>query len=168
MASEEKSIVLGIDPGFKGGLSLVHLSGALLESHSMPIESSRGRPEIEVKGVARLLRAFVLKGLLAAAIEDVSAMPKQGVTGMFRFGKGTGQLEGVITGLEIPLIRVKPAVWKSALGLSADKGSAVNECNRLFQSQFTKKQDGLAEAALIAYFVGTRFFKMKKMESIYD
>lgn len=80
-------------------------------------------------------------------------MPGQGVTGMFRFGYGAGLISGLILAHDIRLLKIKPAVWKSALNLSRDKAASVAHANSLYgKNSFTMKTEGAAEASLIAHF----------------
>jgi len=75
---------------------------------------------------------------------------------MFTFGRGLGIVEGVALGAGIPVRWVSPAKWKRALGLSADKGASRRRAIELWPAQsamFARvKDDGRAEAALIAYW----------------
>lgn len=96
-------------------------------------------------------------------------MPEQGVTSTFRFGYGAGVVRGVCDTLAIPVILIKPSVWKVALNLTRDKADSVALANKLFGPHFKKRDDGPAEAALIAYFVATRILpSMLPLKSIYD
>ncbi len=95
-----------------------------------------------------------------AYLEEVHAMPGQGVTGMFRFGQNFGQWEGLLAGVGITeerIIRVPPQTWKSKMRLrSADKDLAREKAGELFplhESAFKrKKDDGVAESLLIALY----------------
>lgn len=96
-------------------------------------------------------------------------MPGQGVTGMFRFGYGTGFVAGILAALDVRTVRVKPAVWKSAMGLSHLKSESVTRANILFKREphFLKRDDGIAEAALIAHFALTKLGSLAET-SIYE
>lgn len=148
--------VLGVDPGFKGGLTVVKAGAVPLITHYAPMPLKKGTTRSEIDSLA--LRNFFesLPPIALAAIEDVSAMPGQGVTSMFRFGFGAGLVTGMINYRQIKLIRVKPAVWKSALGLGKDKAGSLALLKTLFPAgnagKMDLKHDGMAEAALIAYF----------------
>lgn len=86
-------------------------------------------------------------------------MPNQGVASMFRFGYNAGILLGVLNALEIKVLKVKPAVWKSALNLSSDKSKSLKLARKLFPSLHNQlrmqKNDGRAEALLLAHFGAT-------------
>jgi crossover junction endodeoxyribonuclease RuvC len=83
-------------------------------------------------------------------------MPGQGVTSMFNFGRSYGDVRGVIGAMEVPLHFVTPQKWKKHFGLSSDKEQSRLRAIRMFpavaDSFKRKKDDGRAEAALIALY----------------
>lgn len=96
-------------------------------------------------------------------IERVGATPQMGVTSAFKFGRGYGQVEGVIAALKWPIEYVAPAKWKRALCVPAEKDDARARACQLFpkdadrwtpcRGRLTKDQaNGCAEAALIAAY----------------
>ncbi len=143
--------VVGIDPGFKGGIAFLYPHTLFVED--MPTIEVFGRETIDIHEVKRLLLAHPVKHV---AIEKVSSMPEQGVASTFCFGFNTGKLYGLIYALNLPLIPVIPSVWKSALNLSSSKRKSLVLAKKLFPANtkdFQKMRDeGKAEAALIAYF----------------
>lgn len=158
--------VFGIDPGFKGAVAVFDAkTHSLLDLFDLPLGQYMGRTEIDGAALRERLapyRESAAEGVTRlAAIEDVSAMPKQGVTGMFRFGFGTGLLHGLfLSDPAVRILRIKSSVWKNALGLSPDKSASVAKARSLFPSMahhFDAKRDGRAEAALIGHFA-IRYF----------
>jgi crossover junction endodeoxyribonuclease RuvC len=90
-------------------------------------------------------------------LEKVAARSGQGVTSMFRFGQGFGEWQGLLTGLRVQFITPTPQSWKKTFGLSSDKNASLEMARELFPEKAKecfrlKKQDGVAEAALIAKF----------------
>jgi hypothetical protein len=73
-----------------------------------------------------------------SVIEDVSAMPKQGVSSSSRFGRATGAIEGALSALMVPTMFVRPAVWKRSLGASA---SSKENCRALAAQRWPNQQD---------------------------
>ena len=114
-------IICGIDPGLKGGLGFVTSDGKVRDFVSMPVLKNGAKSVVDALGVAHLLRAYKPDYV---AIEKVHAMPKQGVTSVFTFGRGLGIIEGALAALQTPYIDVTPQVWqKSAFqGLEASMG----------------------------------------------
>ncbi|MGL4498487.1 MAG: hypothetical protein ACRCU2_05435 [Planktothrix sp.] len=90
-------------------------------------------------------------------IENVHAMPGQGVTSMFSFGMGYGIWLGIIAALSIPVEFVTPQTWKKHYSLGSDKESSRVTALQLFPSQSEnlklKKHHGRAEALLLAEFL---------------
>ena len=90
-------------------------------------------------------------------IEQVSAMPGQGVTSMFNFGQSYGILKGICSAMQLPMFFVRPAKWKRYFNLinsqkDASRTRAI-EIFPYFSSQLSKKKDSnKADAILIASF----------------
>lgn len=149
--------ILGIDPGVTGAVS-AFIDGDMISVLDLPM--------IKVK-VGKGFRKQLVPGTLAdmldkcppgttAFLEQVSSRPGEGAVGAFSFGRGFGQIEGVLAALSIPFTLVHPQKWKKAVGCAADKGLARMMATRLFPtfaSQFARvMDDGRAEAALIGLY----------------
>lgn len=153
-------MILGIDPGASGALAFFDMEQGKLTIVDMPvIEIERGgkaKREISPHFVAAAIRDFKPN---VAWIEKVGAMPGQGVSSMFQFGRGVGMIEGVLAGLSVPVNYVTPQAWQKAIGLRGGKDGARLRAVELFPayaSQFArKKDDGRADAALIAWYGAT-------------
>lgn len=163
-------IIIGIDPGLSGAVATLHSDGSMGLSDTPVTEVVVGRKkqrrylEVEMArtlGMVTLARDYpagdsAIDRSLHAFIEDVHAMPKQGVSSVFRFGYGYGLWCGILAALRIPVTRVTPQAWKKAVGRCAEKGQARIRAAELFPSAagcFSRvKDDGRAEAALIAWY----------------
>jgi crossover junction endodeoxyribonuclease RuvC len=143
---------LGIDPGAAGAVAVVE-GGKLVAVHDMPAIEVRGKRRVDGAALAAIVRALAPA---AAVVELVGAMPGQGVSSMFAFGKATGIVLGVLAGLGIPVTEVAPVQWKRALRVPADKGGARLRASQLFPTAAAHwqrvKDDGRAEAAMIALY----------------
>jgi crossover junction endodeoxyribonuclease RuvC len=90
-------------------------------------------------------------------IEQVSAMPGQGVTSMFNFGQSFGILKGICSAMQLPMFFVRPAKWKKYFNLinsqkDASRTRAI-EIFPYFSTQLSRKKDSnKADAILIASF----------------
>ena len=148
-------MIIGIDPGFSGAIAFLYPDN-VLHIKDMPIRAIMNRKQVDGHAFALILKAYKYRGAAFAAIEDVHSMPGQGVTSTFRFGYNAGILLGVLQALDIKVLRIKPSVWKVALGLSSDKSKSLTLAKKLFpayKEYFTRaKDDGRAEAALLAHF----------------
>lgn len=150
--------VIGIDPGLNGAIA--SWDGLTLNLLSVPTlkAKSRGREVNWEKLYDDFYSIFDPEYLIIdnAFIERVHAMPRQGVSSMFKFGYIAGGLRMLVAGYRIPITLVTPQKWKKAMGLSSSKDEARALASELFPdyaSAFArKKDDGVAEAALIAYY----------------
>ena len=94
---------------------------------------------------------------IRVVIEQVSAMPGQGVTSMFNFGQSYGILKGICSAMQLPMFFVRPAKWKKYFNLinsqkDASRTRAI-EIFPYFSTQLSKKKDSnKADAILIASF----------------
>jgi crossover junction endodeoxyribonuclease RuvC len=142
--------ILGIDPGISGAIAFYfpdHPERVAVED--MPVAAG----DVDAITLANRLSAMAPT---LAIIERVGAMPGQGVSSMFRFGRAFGTAIGVVGALKVPMFLTTPAKWKSHFRLSSDKEEARALALRLFPAcgqQFQRKRDhGRAEAALIARY----------------
>ena len=142
--------ILGVDPGVSGAIAFYFpLATNRVAAEDVPTAGSEIDP-------VTLMRRLKQMGPTFAMVEQVSAMPGQGVSSMFKFGAAYGTVRGVIAALEIPVHLVAPSKWKKHFRLSADKEQARALALRLFPASsqhFERKKDhGRAEAALIARY----------------
>jgi crossover junction endodeoxyribonuclease RuvC len=151
------TIVMGIDPGISGAVAFYFPMVNRIAVDDVPVAGG----EINTHELARLMRIHQPS---LAVIEKVSAMPGQGVTSMFNFGRSYGDVRGVIGALGVPLHLVTPQKWKRHFGLSSDKDESRLRAIRTFpaaaESFKLKKHDGRAEAALIALYGAEVFSKV--------
>ena len=143
-------ITIGVDPGLSGAIALVR-DGELVVVHDMPVLGGQVSAQLLAD-----LEDWSATDLGTVVIEDVHAMPKQGVSSSFGFGRSKGVVEGVFAGARRPLTYVSPATWKRDLRLTKDKGSSRRRAVELWPGKadlFKRvKDDGRAEAALIAWW----------------
>ena len=90
-------------------------------------------------------------------IEQVSAMPGQGVTSMFNFGQSFGILKGMCSAMQLSMYFVRPAKWKKYFNLiNSEKDASRTKAIEIFpyiSTQLSRKKDAnKADAALIASF----------------
>jgi crossover junction endodeoxyribonuclease RuvC len=148
--------VIGIDPGITGAIA-VFSEGRLIYVQDLPtIEVVVAKGTRKRQNAAALADLIFVSGPDHIYLEEVSTRPGEGAVGAFSFGRGFGQIEGIMAGLNIPYTLVRPQKWKTKLGVPADKGGARMIASRLFPDfaeQFARvKDDGRAEAAMIALY----------------
>jgi crossover junction endodeoxyribonuclease RuvC len=151
------TVTVAVDPGKSGAIALIDSSAALIDVYDMPT-------------VGKLVSARLIVDLEDwedttfgdVIIEDVHAMPGQGVTSMFSFGRSLGVVEGVFGMAGKPIHYVTPQRWKKELGggLGPDKEvsrlRAINLWPAHADKFSLKKHADRAEAALIGYWHVTR------------
>ena len=140
-------IYIGIDPGKKGGYAWIW--GETVRT--MPWDDTFFPQDMHC------LQATGES--IVACVEKVGAMPGQGVTSMFNFGKAAGFIEGVLAGLGIPYQLVTPQRWKKEFTLHNSKQQSVEVCRKLFPDvdllptpRSRVPSDGMAEALLMAEY----------------
>ena len=148
-------LLAGIDPGLSGAIAIYDTYTGTVETFDMPVhEVMRGgktKRDVDGHTLADLLRA---ERLGHAFIEQVSSMPRQGVSGVFAFGKAFGVVIGVVCSVGVPHSFVTASAWKKHFKLPAAKDAARAKASQLFPAAADQwrlvKHDGRAEAALIA------------------
>ena len=154
-------LIIGIDPGISGSICFFE-DGKILDVLEMPTMTDGKKNKKQVNG-AQIYNEIsskimgIEKQNLRVIIEQVSAMPGQGVTSMFNFGQSFGILKGICSAMQLPMYFVRPAKWKKYFGLiksekDASRTKAI-EMFPYFSSQLSKKKDSnKADAILIASF----------------
>ena len=162
-------LIIGIDPGISGSICFFE-DGKILDVLEMPTMTDGKKNKKQVNGaqtyneISTKIRG-IEKQNLRVIIEQVSAMPGQGVTSMFNFGQSFGILKGICSAMQLPMYFVRPAKWKKYFGLiksekDASRTKAI-EMFPYFSSQLSKKKDSnKADAILIASF----YYETYKLE----
>ena len=154
-------VVVGIDTGVNGAIAVL-LHGTPVEVHDMPkMTFSDGKGGVDCRGLRRLLDNAVClaeahDAEVLVVIEDVHAMPKQGVTSSFNFGMAKGMTIGVALACGLPVKLSRPQAWKKACGLlRTEKDFArTKACNTWpeFYGELKRKKDiDRADAMWIAW-----------------
>ena len=128
-----------------------------LEIVDMPVtEVTRNNKTKREVAAALVASAVAGRKIEFAVIERVGAMPGQGATSMFSFGKSAGIVEGVLAAYEIPTHFATPQAWQKMFGVRAGKDGSRECAMRLFPKASDnfqrKKDDGRSDAALIALY----------------
>ncbi|MBK5075160.1 crossover junction endodeoxyribonuclease RuvC [Budviciaceae bacterium CWB-B4] len=144
--------IIGIDPGCSGAIVVLNKNGGFENYLIMPLIKIGSKSRVNGAAVASFLREHLINH---AYLEQVGAMPGQGVSSMFTFGHAAGVVEGIIQGLNIPYTLVTPQAWKKSAGLiGTDKDAARSRAIQLYPDLrvLDKKAHGqaIADAILIA------------------
>lgn len=148
-------IIAGIDPGKTGALCLLHDDGFVAVYRVPLVKAPKETPAWSLW--AREWAAPLAFGIDMVVIEQIGARPGQGVTSMFTFGRTLGFAHALAATSSAPVQFVTPAVWKAKFGLlKADKSASREKARtlmpRLAPDITRVKDDGVAEAALLAYY----------------
>jgi crossover junction endodeoxyribonuclease RuvC len=151
------SRILGIDPGASGALCFLCTKTQILEIYDMPtVTIKRGTRQVRQVNAALLVDILKQGKADLAIVEAVHAMPGQGVSSMFAFGRAMGVIEGALAGLSIPQTLVPPSEWTKAMRVKGGKDGARNRAIELYprhSNLFARvKDDGRADATLIATY----------------
>ena len=154
-------LIIGIDPGISGSICFFE-DGKILDIVEMPTMAEGKKNKRQVNGsqtyneILKRVKNFD-KQNIRVIIEQVSAMPGQGVTSMFNFGQSYGILKGICSAMQLPMYFVRPAKWKKYFNLiNSEKDASRTKAIEIFpyfSSQLSKKKDSnKADAILIASF----------------
>ena len=154
-------IIIGIDPGLSGSICFLE-DGKIIDVIEMPTMADGKKNKRQVNGsqIYNEISKRVNKDQInevRVVIEQVSAMPGQGVTSMFNFGQSFGILKGICSAMQLPMYFVRPAKWKKYFNLiNSEKDASRTRAIEIFpyfSSQLSKKKDSnKADAILIATF----------------
>ena len=154
-------LIIGIDPGISGAICFFE-DGEVKEIIDMPVMADGKKNKRQINGpqvyneILKRINKFQKKDMIVV-IEQVSAMPGQGVTSMFNFGQSFGVLKGICSAMQLSMFFIRPAKWKKYFGLiKTEKDASRTKVIEIFpyiSSQLSKKKDAnKADAILISSF----------------
>ena len=154
-------LIIGIDPGINGAICFFE-NGEVKDVIDMPTMQDGKKNKRQINGnqifneISSRISNLDTKNI-NVVVEQVSAMPGQGVTSMFNFGQSFGILKGICSAMHLSVYYVRPAKWKKYFNLiNAEKDASRTRAIEIFpyfSSQLSKKKDNnKADAILIASF----------------
>ena len=160
-------LIIGIDPGISGSICFFD-DGKIIDVIEMPTMAEGKKNKKQVNGSQiynEILKKIeeTKKEEIRVVIEQVSAMPGQGVTSIFNFGQSFGILKGICSAMQLPMYFVRPAKWKKYFNLiNSEKDASRTKVIEMYPSiadKLSKKKDvNKSDAILIArYYSETRF-----------
>jgi len=162
-------LIIGIDPGITGAICFFE-DGKIIDVVEMPNMAEGKKNKRQVNGAQIYHEIYKrIKNLekkdIKVVIEQVAAMPGQGVTSMFNFGQSFGVLKGICAAMQIPMYFVRPAKWKKYFNLiNSEKDASRTKAIEIFphfSAQLSRKKDSnKADAILISSF----FYETYKFE----
>ena len=157
-------IIIGIDPGISGAISILE-NKKILEVYDTPtmIEGKKNKRQINSAQVTNIIKERLKDGKeVIVVVEHVNAMPGQGVTSMFNFGQSFGVIKGICAALGLPIYFVRPSKWKKHFNLiktnkDASRTKVIEAYPEISSKLHRKKDSNRADAILIAlYFNDTQ------------
>ena len=153
--------IIGIDPGLNGAIAILE-NNKVKKIFEMPVmsEGKKNKRQLNSAQLVNLLKSNIESNEeTVIVVEQVNAMPGQGVTSMFNFGQSFGVIKGIFSTLEIPIYFVSPAKWKKHFNLiGSEKDASRTKAIELFpkfSNEISRKKDAnKADAILIGkYFL---------------
>ena len=157
--------IIGIDPGLSGAIAILE-NNKVVGIYDMPVmaEGKKNKRQLNSAQLVNILKDNInTKEEITVVVEQVNAMPGQGVTSMFNFGQTFGAIKGVCAALNLSIFFVRPSKWKKHFELiNSSKDSSRTKVIEMYPSlsrQLSKKKDvNKSDAILIArFFSETRF-----------
>tara|TARA_B100001250_G_C19770420_1_gene776890 strand:+ start:763 stop:1257 length:495 start_codon:yes stop_codon:yes gene_type:complete len=163
-------LIIGIDPGISGAICFFE-NGEVKDVIDMPTMAEGKKNKRQINGrqifneISNRINNYNSKNI-NVIVEQVSAMPGQGVTSMFNFGQSFGIIKGICSAMQLPIFFVRPAKWKKYFDLiNSQKDASRTKAIEMFpkiSSILSKKKDAnKAEAILIASFYENTIKKIK-------
>ena len=151
--------VIGIDPGLSGAIAILE-NNKVLNLFDIPVmsEGKKNKRQLNSALLVSLLKENIKNDEeVAVVVEQVNAMPGQGVTSMFNFGQTFGAIKGICAALDLPIFFVRPSKWKKHFELiNSSKDSSRTKAIEMYpklSNQLSKKKDvNKSDAILIARF----------------
>ena len=154
-------LIIGIDPGISGSICFFQ-DGKIVDVVEMPtmIEGKKNKKQVNGSQIFNEISDKIKKldkKDIKVVIEQVSAMPGQGVTSMFNFGQSFGILKGICSAMQLPMYFIRPVKWKKYFNLiNSEKDASRTRAIEIFpyfSSQLSRKKDSnKADAILISSF----------------
>ncbi len=151
--------IIGIDPGLSGAIAILE-NKQVITLIDMPVmaEGKKNKRQLNSAQLVSIIRENIKNNEeVVVVVEQVNAMPGQGVTSMFNFGQTFGAIKGVCAALDLPIFFVRPSRWKKYFELiNSSKDSSRTKAIEMYpsiSSHLSKKKDvNKSDAILIARF----------------
>ena len=151
--------IIGIDPGLSGAIAVMQ-DKIVINIYDMPVmaEGKKNKRQLNSSQLVNIIKENINEDEdTIVVVEQVNAMPGQGVTSMFNFGQTFGAIKGVCAALRLPIFFVRPSKWKKHFELINSSKDAsrtkVIEMYPTLSGQLAKKRDvNKSDAVLIAKF----------------
>ena len=152
-------IIIGIDPGVSGAICVLSKK-KIKNIYEIPtmIEGKKNKRQINGAQLSKIMKSQIVENEdVFIVVEQVNAMPGQGVTSMFNFGQSFGVIKGICAALNLPIYFVRPNAWKKYFSLiKSNKDASRTKATEIYpeiSDMISKKKDSnKADAILIARY----------------
>ena len=152
-------IIIGVDPGISGAISIIE-NKKILEVYDTPtmIDGKKNKKQINSAHFTNIIKERLISNKeVIVVVEQVNAMPGQGVTSMFNFGQSFGVIKGICAALSLPIYFVRPTKWKKHFNLiktnkDASRTKVIEAYPEISSKLHRKKDSNRADAILIALY----------------
>ncbi len=151
--------IFGIDPGLSGAIAVLE-NEVVLDIIDLPVMAEGKKNKRQLNSAQ--LSQYISKNVenihkTSVVVEQVNAMPGQGVTSMFNFGQTFGAIKGISATLKLPIYFVRPSKWKKHFDLinsskDASRTKAIEIYPSLAEKLSKKKDVNKSDAILIGRF----------------
>ena len=151
--------IFGIDPGLSGAIAVLE-NEVVLDIIDLPVmaEGKKNKRQLNSAELSQYMSKNVENiNKTSVVVEQVNAMPGQGVTSMFNFGQTFGAIKGISATLKLPIYFVRPSKWKKHFDLinsskDASRTKAIEIYPSLAEKLSKKKDVNKSDAILIGRF----------------
>ena len=159
--------IIGIDPGLSGAIAILK-DNKVIDIFDMPVmsEGKKNKKQLNSAQLVNIINENTEKNEeIFVVVEQVNAMPGQGVTSMFNFGQTFGAIKGICAALQLPIFFVRPSKWKKHFELiNSSKDASRTKVIEMYPSLahlLSKKKDvNKSDAILIArFYCETRLYE---------
>ena len=135
--------IIGIDPGLSGAIAIL-VKSKVKEIYDMPVmpEGKKNKRQLNSAQLVKIISDNTEENEeVSVVVEQVNAMPGQGVTSMFNFGQTFGAIKGICAALGLPIYFVRPAKWKKHFELiNSSKDASRTKAIEMYPSLSNKLQ----------------------------
>ena len=158
--------IFGIDPGIAGAIAILD-EKKIVDVIDLPTmsEGKKNKKQLNSAHLSQYISTNIVDiNKTVVVVEQVNAMPGQGVTSMFNFGQTFGAIKGISATLKLPIFFARPSKWKKHFELiNSSKDASRTKAIEMYpnlSNQLSKKKDvNKSDAILIArFFSETKLF----------
>jgi hypothetical protein len=130
---------IGIDPGQKGAIAILHSDKKTIDYYDMPLLPNG---EIDERGIEEILTNLVSP---FCTLEKAQTMPGQGSIGGFNYGVGYGTIKTTLRFMRIPFQEISPMKWKKEFSLIRAKDKKIKGMSKEEKAAYKSREKKLSK-----------------------